>query len=480
MKYETVIGLEIHAELSTESKMFCGCATAFGGAPNTSTCPVCLGHPGVLPVTNREAVASTMMLGLALNCEITPRSVFHRKNYFYPDMPKNFQISQYDIPLTRNGFLEVEMEGYVRRVGITRVHLEEDTGKSVHIGESGRIHGAEFSLEDFNRAGIPLAEIVSEPDLRSPEEARAFMQLLRTTLEYLDISDCKMEEGSLRCDANISIAVDGRMGTKVEIKNMNSFRSLFRALSYEEERQRSVIERKEALVQETRHWDDAAGKTLPLRSKEEAFDYRYFPEPDLVPIEPDPVWVDELRGRLPELPQERLHRFREQYGLSGETAAMLTGEKALADYFERAVDAGQDPVELAKWIAGDLVALLREAVVPIQSCPVGPRGLGELVALVAQRVISGKMAKDVLREAFETGKGPKEIVEEKGLAQIADSGELESVIDGVIAQNPDAADDMRSGREQALKFLMGQVMKKTRGQANPELASELLKKKLSG
>ncbi len=480
MKYETVIGLEIHAELNTRSKMFCGCATAFGGAPNTSTCPVCLGHPGVLPVANREAVAGTMMLGLALNCEITPRSVFHRKNYFYPDMPKNFQISQYDIPLTRNGFLEVEMEGYVRRVGITRVHLEEDTGKSVHIGESGRIHGAEFSLEDFNRAGIPLAEIVSEPDLRSPEEARAFVQLLRAILEYLDISDCKMEEGSLRCDANISIAVDGRMGTKVEIKNMNSFRSLSRALSYEEERQRFAIERKEALVQETRHWDDAAGKTHPLRSKEEAFDYRYFPEPDLVPIEPDPAWVDELRGRLPELPQDRLRRFREQYGLSGEIALMLTGEKALADYFERAVDAGQDPVELAKWIAGDLVALLREAVVPIQSCPVGPRGLGELVALVAQRVISGKMAKDVLREAFETGKGPYEIVEEKGLSLIADSGELESVVDGVIAENPDAAGDMRSGKEQALKFLMGQVMKKTRGQASPELASELIKKKLSG
>lgn len=479
MEFETIIGLEIHAELNTASKMFCGCPTAFGGAPNTSTCPICLGHPGVLPVANREAVADTILLGLALNCKITPRSIFHRKNYFYPDMPKNFQISQYDIPLTADGWLEVEMEGNNRRVGITRVHLEEDTGKSVHIGESGRIHGADFSLEDFNRAGIPLAEIVTEPDLRSPEEARAFMQLLRATLEYLQISDCKMEEGSLRCDANISIAVDGAMGTKVEIKNMNSFRSLFRALSYEDERQRFAIKQGETLVQETRHWDDAAGVTHPLRSKEEAFDYRYFPEPDLVPIEPDPAWVEELRGRLPELPMERLRRFREQYGLSDEIAVMLTSEKALADYFERAVETGQDPVELAKWIAGDLVALLKDAVVPIQSCPLEPRGLGELVALVAQKVISGKMAKEVLKEAFDTGKGPKEIVEAKGLSQIADAGELDAVVDEVIAANPEAAEDMRGGKEQALKFLMGQVMKKTRGQANPEMASDLIKKKLT-
>jgi aspartyl-tRNA(Asn)/glutamyl-tRNA(Gln) amidotransferase subunit B len=434
----------------------------------------------VLPVANREAVASTIMLGLALDCEVTPRSVFHRKNYFYPDMPKNFQISQYDIPLTRNGCLDVEMDGYTRRVGITRVHLEEDTGKSVHIGESGRIHGAEFSLEDFNRAGIPLAEIVTEPDLRSPEEARAFMQLLRATLEYLDISDCKMEEGSLRCDANISVAVDGEMGTKVEIKNMNSFRALFRALSHEDERQRFAIEQGERLVQETRHWDDAAGVTHPLRSKEEAFDYRYFPEPDLVPIEPGQAWVEELKGRLPELPQERQRRFREQFGLSRDTAAMLTGEKALADYFERALETGQDPVELAKWIAGDLVALLKEAVVPIRECPLHPRGLGELVALVAQEIISGKMAKDVLKEAFQTGKRPGEIVEEKGLSQIADTGELDSVVDQVIEENPDAANDLRGGKEQALKFLMGQVMKKTRGKANPEMASELLRKKLTG
>lgn len=478
MEHQTIIGLEIHAELNTDSKMFCGCEATFGGEPNSKTCPICLGHPGVLPVANRTAIADTILLALALNCEITPRCVFHRKNYFYPDMPKNFQISQYDVPLSHDGFIEVEMEGYGRRVGITRVHLEEDTGKSIHIGESGRIHGAEYSLEDFNRAGVPLAEIVTEPDLRSPEEARAFMQLLRATLEYLGISDCKMEEGSLRCDANISVAVDGKMGTKVEIKNMNSFRALNRALAYEEERQRHALEQGQSIVQETRHWDDSAGKTSTLRSKEEAFDYRYFPEPDLVPIEPDPEWLEAIRARMPELPLERLHRFERDFDLGGEVAMMLTGEKALADYFEEAVGTGQDPVQLAKWIAGDVAAMLKDRSVPIAACPLKPQGLGELVALVAQRVISGKMAKEVLREVFETGGGPREIVEAKGLAQIADGSELEPLVDEVITENPQAAEDMRSGKEQALKFLMGQVMKKSKGKANPELATRLIKDKL--
>jgi aspartyl-tRNA(Asn)/glutamyl-tRNA(Gln) amidotransferase subunit B len=479
MEHETIIGLEIHAELNTASKMFCGCEATFGGDPNTKTCPVCLGHPGVLPVMNRDAIGNTILLALALNCEITPRSIFHRKNYFYPDMPKDFQISQYDVPLSHDGFLEVEMEGYERRVGITRVHLEEDTGKSIHIGESGRIHGAEHSLEDFNRAGIPLAEIVTEPDLRSPEEARTFMQLLRATLEYLGISDCKMEEGSLRCDANISIAVDGKMGTKVEIKNMNSFRALHRALAYEEERQRFALEQGEKIIQETRHWDDAAGKTSPLRSKEEAFDYRYFPEPDLVPVEPDAEWLEAIKARMPELPADRLHRFERKFSLPLELATMLTGEKALADYFEEAVATGQDPHALAKWIAGDLSAMLNEASVPIASCPLKPQGLGELVALVAQKIISGKMAKEVLREAFETGKGPQAIVDEKGLSQMADGSEIEPVVDEVIAENPEAANDLLEGKDQALKFLMGQVMKKTKGKANPELASDILRKKLN-
>ncbi len=479
MDRETIIGLEIHTELSTRSKMFCGCEASFGGDPNTKTCPVCLGHPGSLPVTNRRAVGDTILLALALNCEIAARSIFHRKNYFYPDMPKHFQISQYDRPLSHDGWLDVEMGDYRRRVGITRVHLEEDTGKSIHVGASGRIHGAEHSLEDFNRAGIPLAEIVTEPDLRSPEEARVFLQLLRATIEYLDISDCKMEEGSLRCDANISISVDGVAGTKVEIKNMNSFRALYRALIYEEGRQRSALDRGERIVQETRHWDDDAGMTSPLRSKEEAFDYRYFPEPDLVPIEPDREWLESLRARMPELPAERLRRFETEYGLQPEIASMLTGEKAMADYFEEAVSTGQDPKALAKWIAGDLSAMLKDAVVPISACPLKPRGLGELVSLVTRGVISGKMAKDVLREAFDSGRGPEEIVEGKGLAQISDGSEIESVVEEVISENPEAAGDLREGKEQALKFLMGQVMKKTRGKANPEMASDLIRRKLT-
>ncbi len=479
MEFETVIGLEIHVELSTDSKMFCSCLAGFGGEPNTKTCPVCLGHPGSLPVPNRRAVSDTILLALALNCDITSSSIFHRKNYFYPDMPKNFQISQYDIPLSSGGTLEIDMEEYTCTVGITRVHLEEDTGKSVHVGESGRIHGAEYSLEDFNRAGIPLAEIVSEPDMHTPDEARTFMQLLRSTILYLGISDCKMEEGSLRCDANISVAVDGSMGTKVEIKNMNSFRAMHRALTYEEQRQRQIIRDGGDVVQETRHWDDVQGITSPLRSKEEAFDYRYFPEPDLVPLEPDEEWVRELRDRLPELPGARVRRFVSEHGLSREIAETLTGEKALADYFEDAAGGGQDPVAVARWIAGDLGALLNEAAVTIQSCPVDTGGLSELVEMIDGGVISGKMAKDVLKEAFETGKSPRLIVEEKGLTQIADESELDKMVDEVIEENPAAADDMRDGKEQALKFLMGQVMKKTRGKANPRAASDIIRKKLA-
>lgn len=478
MDFQTIIGLEIHVELSTESKMFCGCSTAFGSGVNTQTCPVCLGLPGSLPVINEQAVANTIMIGLALNCDISASSVFDRKNYFYPDMSKDYQISQNDIPLTRNGYLDVEMEGYTRHVGINRVHLEEDTGKSLHVGDSGRIHGADFSLIDYNRAGIPLAEIVSEPDLRSPAEARAFLQLLHSTLRYLDISDCKMEEGSLRCDANISIAQDGVYGTKVEIKNMNSFRALFRALTYEEERQRNAIRNGEKIHQETRHWDDAAGKTHSLRSKEEANDYRYFPDPDLLPVEPDPAWIDRLRASLPELPAARLHRFEKEYGVTGEIAETLVAEKPLADYFEEAVQTGQDPHAIAKWITGDLAAILNEASMQIDSSPLAPGMIGELVELVSGGAISGKMAKDVLRDAFDTGESPKSIVEKQGLAQIADSGELEAMVEKILEANPEAASDLRNGKDQALKFLMGQVMKESRGKANPAMATELIRQKV--
>lgn len=479
MKFETTIGLEIHVELSTASKMFCGCSALFGGEPNTHTCPVCLGHPGSLPVPNRQAVAYGIMLALALNCEITPRSIFHRKNYFYPDMPKNYQISQYDIPLSSNGSLEIDMGSYSRRVGITRVHLEEDTGKSVHVGESGRIHGADFSLEDFNRAGIPLAEIVTEPHLKSPEEARVFLQSLRSMIVYLGISDCKMEEGSLRCDANISVSADETVGTKVEVKNMNSFKSLYRALAFEEERQRSLLQEGKAIVQETRHWDESNGVAIPLRTKEEAFDYRYFPEPDLVPLEPDPTWVEEIRGRIPELPTAKLERFQSQYGLSRDVAMVLVGEREVANFFERAADFKASPVEIAKWIVGDISAILNEKGISIGEAQVTPQMVGELVLLLDEGTISSKMAKEVLLEVFETGKSPRAIVEEKNLLQITDEEELDKVIDEVVVQNSKAVEDFHAGKEQALKFLIGNVMKKTRGKANPSLVSDMIRRKLS-
>ncbi len=478
MEFETIIGLEIHAELSTKSKMFCGCSTEFGGEPNTRTCPVCLGHPGTLPVANRKAIEYTILLGLALNCEIARRSLFHRKNYFYPDMPKNYQISQYDIPLSKNGFLEIDMGDYKRKVGITRVHLEEDTGKSIHVGESGRIHGAGRSLEDFNRAGIPLVEIVTEPDLRTPEEARNFMIELRAMLEYLGISDCKMEEGSLRCDANISIAVDGVQGTKVEIKNMNSFRALQRALSFEEKRQKEIIIGGGKIPQETRHWDEAAGVTHTLRTKEEAFDYRYFPEPDLVPLEPDPQIVEELQKSLPETPGQRLDRFIRKYGLPKDTARVLVYDKKLGDFYEEAVAKGGNPVAIAKWLAGDFVGLLNEFSIKVENSPIGPHGISELILLVERGVISGRMAKDVLKEAFQSGESPAQIVSRKGLSQIADSEEIALIVERVVDDNPQAVRDFLEGKEQALKFLMGQVMKLSRGKANPTMASEKLRELL--
>ena len=479
MKLETTIGLEIHVELNTKSKMFCGCSTDFGGNPNERTCPVCLGFPGVLPVPNREAISSAIMLALALNCKITPRSLFHRKNYFYPDMPKNYQISQYDIPLSTDGWLEIDMGEYRRKVGIIRVHLEEDTGKSIHVGESGRIYGSEYSFEDFNRAGIPLVEIVTRPDIRSPEEARVFLQSLRDMIVWLGISDCKMEEGSLRCDANISLSQDGSSGTKVEIKNMNSFRSLKRALDYEVERQRKTIEEGEEILQETRHYDEAKGQTYPLRSKEEAFDYRYFPEPDLVPIEPDEAWVEEIKSRIPELPSARRDRYCSQFGLPYDLCSVLTREREIGDFFERAVEHGGDPVEIAKWISGDITSLLKEKDTKIENCPVSPEGLSELVQLIQSGEISGKMAKEILIEAFASGRQPSEIVRKKCLSQLSDEDELKRIAYEVIEANPQAVSDFRSGKEQAIKFLMGQVMKKTKGKANPEVASKLLREIIS-
>jgi aspartyl-tRNA(Asn)/glutamyl-tRNA(Gln) amidotransferase subunit B len=480
MEFEVVIGLEIHVELKTASKMFCGCDASFGGEPNTKTCPVCLGLPGVLPVLNRRAVELATRFALALNCQIAPYSIFHRKNYFYPDMPKNYQISQYDLPLGVNGYLDLEMEDYVTRIGITRVHLEEDTGKSIHVGESGRIHGSEYSLEDFNRAGVPLMEVVTQPDIRSPAEARAFMQELKNILEHLDISDCKMEEGSLRCDANVSLRPKGErdFGVKTEIKNMNSFRSLYRALAYEVKRQREILERGGEVVQETRHWDEDLGRTSTMRTKEYAYDYRYFPEPDLVPLELERDYIESLRAELPELPSQRRARLMTQYGLPARDVLVLTSTKAMGDYFERGMRAGADPKAMSNWMMGDLSAYLNSRNLKIEEVRTTPEQLAEMLGLIDNGTISGKLAKSIFEEMLETGRSASEIIKEKGLTQISDTGELERIVDEVIVQNRGSVEDYRGGKEKALSFLVGQVMRKTGGRANPAMVNEMIRKKL--
>jgi len=480
--YEAVIGLEIHAELKTHSKMFCSCDASFGGEPNTKTCPVCLGLPGVLPVLNRRAVELATRLALALNCTIAPRCVFHRKNYFYPDMPKNYQISQYDLPLGVHGHLDLETEEGTIRVGITRVHLEEDTGKTVHVSESGRIHGSEYSLEDFNRAGVPLLEIVTEPDMRTPEQARLFMQELKSIMEHLEVSDCKMEEGSLRCDANVSLRPvgSGELGVKTEVKNMNSFRALYRALDYEIRRQRELLESGGEVVQETRHWDADANVTTPLRTKEYAYDYRYFPEPDLVPLELDREFVEGVRASLPELPADRRQRFREAYGLPPHDAALLTSSKAMGDYFEAVVSAGAPPKAASNWMMGELSAYLNARQVEIEEVRVTPAQLAELIGMVEKGTVSVTMAKGVFQEMLESGRDPRSIVEEKGATQISDQGELEALVEEVVRENPKVVEDFRGGKDKALGFLVGQVMRKTGGRANPQLVNELLLKKLGG
>jgi aspartyl-tRNA(Asn)/glutamyl-tRNA(Gln) amidotransferase subunit B len=479
---ETVIGLECHVELSTATKMFCGCRNGFGAEPNTNVCPVCLGHPGTLPVPNREAIASIIKIGLALDCAIAPYSLFHRKNYFYPDMPKNFQISQYDLPICVGGHLDVDVDGVTRRLGITRVHMEEDTGKTTHGSASGRIHDAEFALIDFNRAGVPLVECVSEPDMRSPEEAGAYLRELRATLESLDVSDVRMEEGSLRCDANISLRPVGQtaLGTKVEIKNMNSIRSMERALVFEIARQTKAIENGEAIVQETRHWDEDSGTTKSMRSKEEAFDYRYFPEPDIPPLEPDAAWVEEIRASLPELPRARRERYATELGLKPEVAGVLVADRASTDLFERTIAVGADPKAAANWITQDLAGLLNKHAIDPAASPVTPDHLTELIRMLADGSIGGAGAKQALEEAVETGDGIEQIVERRGLRQVSDAGELGPIVDEVLAEHADVAEQFRAGKEAVIGFLVGQVMKRSGGSANPQLAQELLRERLSG
>ena len=478
--YEIVIGLEVHSQLLTTSKMFCGCSTDYANdAPNTHVCPVCMGMPGVLPVINQQAVAYTIMTALALNCSIPEYSKFDRKNYPYPDLMKGYQISQYDIPLSKDGHLTIEQDGHSRTIGITRVHLEEDTARL--------LHHSSYSLVDINRSGTPLMEIVSEPDMRSPEEARLYMQKLREILVYLGVSSGRMEEGSLRCDANISIRPRGQeaLGVKTEIKNMNSFRSVERALEYEVRRQIAMARAGETIHQETRGWVEAKGITVSQRSKEQAHDYRYFPEPDLPPLLISRTWVEELRAQLPELPDARRARYHSEYGLSAQDANVLTEDKALGDYFEQVMAVSQvsDRNARAKaasnWLLSEVVRLLKVNAIAIQACPVAPLALANLLDLLDKERITGRQAKDVLDEAFATGEMPEAIVTKKGIKPpISDTGELERIIEEVIVNNAKAASDYRAGKTNALQSLVGQVMKQTRGQAKADIVQKLLRSKL--
>ena len=475
MQYEPVIGLEIHAQLLTRSKIFCGCSTTFGASPNTHTCPVCLGMPGVLPVLNRDVVEFTIKMALATHCRIAPYSQFARKNYFYPDLPKGYQISQYELPLALGGWVRVFSEGASRKIRIHRIHMEEDAGKLVHDDFQP------VSYVDFNRTGVPLIEIVSEPDIRSPEEAAAYLRTLREILRYLEICDGNMEEGSMRCDANVSLRPVGEetLGVKTELKNMNSFRNVQRALEFEIRRQRALLERGEPVVQETLLWDAGRGVTVSMRGKEEAHDYRYFPDPDLVPIEVDEQWIERIRRGLPELPDARRERFVRDYGLPIYDAEVLTSSKALAGYFEGAAERFPQPKIVSNWIMSELMRELKRDERDIEECPVPPESLAELLQLIDDGTVRGKIAKAVFDEMYSSGRKPGEIVREKGLVQVTDASAIEAIIDEVLAENPTEVADYRAGKEKLFGFLVGQVMKKSKGKANPKVVNDLLRSKLS-
>ncbi len=474
MEYEAVIGLEVHAHLLTASKIFCGCATSFGAPPNTHVCEVCLGMPGSLPVLNETAVEFALKMALATNCRVNPESVFARKNYFYPDLPKGYQISQYELPLAEHGYLSIKVEGQPRRLGITRIHLEEDAGKLIH-SESRPV-----SFVDFNRTGVPLIEIVSEPDMRTPEEAVEYLKGLRNILVYLEICDGNMEEGSLRCDANISLRPVGQteLGTKTELKNMNSFRFVKAALEYEIKRQRALLAAGREIVQETRLWDTAANQTVSMRGKEEAHDYRYFPDPDLVPVRISAEWLERLTQHLPELPKARLQRFQTDYDLPEYDAEVLTSDKALADYFEAAVKEFPRPKQVSNWIMAELLRELKKAEAGIASCRVTPVALAKMLALVERGTISGKLAKGVFEDMVATGRDPEAIIKEKGLTQISDTGALEAAAQEIIHAHPQEVANYKAGKTKVMGFFVGQLMKKTKGQANPQLANEIFQRLL--
>ncbi len=480
--WEAVIGIECHVELKTETKMFCGCRNEFGGEPNTKVCPVCLALPGALPVVNRAAIEHLILAGLAFDAEIPAFSKFDRKNYFYPDMPKDYQISQYDMPLTLGGTVRYWLEdGTLKGCRLTRIHLEEDTGKSTHAGSGdGRIAGSTYSLVDFNRAGVPLMECVSEPEIHSADEAVGYLEALRRTLQQIGVSDVKMEEGSLRCDANVSIRPSGskELGTKTEIKNMNSFRSVHRAIESEIERQISLVEAGERIVQETRGWDEIRGVTHSMRSKEQAHDYRYFPDPDLVPLEISRVDVDRLRGDLPELPIARFERYTTQYGLDVKQATQLVDNHALASYFDAVVKASSNPKQSTNFVLGDLSRLANETGTPVPESPVTPQHVAELIALVEGKTINSKIAKELVDRLWQGEGSPKAIVEREGLAQTSDPAAIVSFIEAVLAANEKSVTDYKAGKTNIMGFLVGQVMKASKGKADPQLVNQLMKEKL--
>ncbi len=476
MEYEPVIGLEVHAQLKTGSKIFCGCSTEFGKDPNVNTCPVCLGLPGVLPVLNRKVVEYTIMMGLATHCRIAQKSIFARKNYFYPDLPKGYQISQYEEPLCADGWIEIRSSGSSKKIGITRIHMEEDAGKLVH---EGAFDASKASYVDLNRACVPLIEIVSEPDLRSPEDAREYMQTLRDILVYLDICDGNMEEGSLRCDANVSVMPRGSdiFGTRAEIKNMNSFRFLQKALEYEIQRQIDILESGGEVVLETRLFDSDRGVTSSMRGKEEAHDYRYFPEPDLVPLRVDQEWIDELSGRLPDLRDALIDRYVTDMGLPEYDAEVLTSDRLVADFFEAVVSKGTKPKSASNWVMGEFMRLAKDR--GTDSARISPEQLARIISLVEEATISSSAAKKVFEEVFATGRDPDDVVKEKGLAQVSDEDAIRAEVKNILKNHPDEVAQFRGGKEKVLGFFVGQVMKATKGKANPGVVNKILRELLA-
>jgi len=475
MKFEPVIGLEVHAQLKTKTKIFCSCSTAFGAAPNTHTCPVCLGMPGVLPVLNKKVVEYTMRMAIATHCTLARESRFARKNYFYPDLPKGYQISQYELPIAQHGHIDIEINGSPQRIGITRIHMEEDAGKLGHDPDRP------ISMVDFNRTGVPLIEIVSDPDIRSPEAAGAYLRQLRSIVRYLGICDGNLEEGSFRCDANVSIRPkeSETFGTRTELKNLNSFKHVEKALQYEINRQKETLMDGGRVVQETRLWDPNKNKTTSMRGKEEAHDYRYFPDPDLLPLVIDEQWIEVVKSSLPELPDQKKRRFIAQYGLPSYDAQLLTSDRELADYFEDCVLSFANPKQISNWIMGPLLGLLNAQGKTIDVSPISTHDLARLLELIEKGTISGKIAKSVFDEMAQTGKPPQKIVEEKGLVQITDSGAIDEIVSKVISNCPKEVAAYKNGKSKLLGFFVGQVMKATRGKANPKLVNEILKKKLN-